>query len=74
MPSDWNLARVLVVVGISIALLGVLVGLLGRFTRLGSLPGDIRIRKGNFTFYFPLATCLLLSLLITIVAWLWRRR
>ena len=42
--------------------------------RLGRLPGDIVIKGKNSTFYFPLVTCLLLSLLFTIVSWLWSRR
>jgi hypothetical protein len=40
---------------------------------LGRLPGDINIHRGNFTFYFPLTTCILLSLLITLVLYLFRR-
>ena len=40
---------------------------------LGSLPGDIHLRKGNFQFYFPIVTCLLISLLLTLILWLFRR-
>ena len=40
---------------------------------LGRLPGDIQFSKGNFNFYFPLATCILLSLLLTLVLWLFRK-
>lgn len=72
--ENWSLAKVLVVVGLSIALLGLIVGVLGRFVRIGRLPGDVVVRRGNFTFYFPLATCLLLSLALTAMAWLFRRR
>ena len=39
---------------------------------LGRLPGDIRIDRGNFTFYCPLATCLLLSLVLTLILWIVR--
>lgn len=42
--------------------------------RIGRLPGDIVIRGKNTTFYFPLATCLLLSLLFSLVSWLLKKR
>ncbi|MGE5578507.1 MAG: DUF2905 domain-containing protein [Bacillota bacterium] len=74
MQGSSDLSRLLVLVGIVIVALGLLVGLIGRFTRLGRLPGDIVYRRGNFTFYFPLATCLLLSGILTLLAWVLRRR
>ena len=40
---------------------------------LGRLPGDIHYSKGNFSFYFPIVTCLLISLVLTIILWLFRR-
>jgi Protein of unknown function (DUF2905) len=40
---------------------------------LGKLPGDIHYSRGNFTFYFPLVTCILVSLLLTLVLWLFRK-
>ena len=40
---------------------------------LGHLPGDIHFSRGNFSFHFPLMTCLLLSLFLTIILWLFRR-
>ena len=42
--------------------------------RLGRLPGDIIVRRENFTFYFPLATSLLVSVILSLVLWLWGRR
>jgi hypothetical protein len=40
---------------------------------LGRLPGDVVVRRGAGTFYFPVVTCLLLSVLFTVVSWLLRR-
>ncbi len=40
---------------------------------LGRLPGDIHYSKGNFTLYFPIMTCLILSLLLTLILWLFRK-
>ena len=61
------------IVGGIILALGLLLTLGARVPWLGRLPGDIVIRKGSFTFYFPVATSLLLSLLITVVIALFRR-
>ena len=60
-------AKTLIFFGIALVLIGLTVGIFNKFPGLGRLPGDIYIRKGSFTFYFPFATCLLLSLLLTLV-------
>ncbi len=67
-----GLGRVLMAVGGLIFVLGVVVSLLGR-TGLGRLPGDIVVQRGGFTFYFPIVTSILLSLLLTGILWLLRR-
>lgn len=69
-----DLGRVLIVVGLLIVLIGVVLTLAGRVPWLGRLPGDITIRRDNFTFYFPLATSVLLSLVLTVILWLIGRR
>ncbi len=71
-PGDMG--RLLMTVGIVIAIIGAVFYFGGRFTRLGRLPGDISIRRGNFTFYFPLATSVIISLLLSAILWLVRRR
>jgi hypothetical protein len=43
------------------------------FQWVGKLPGDISIRKGSFSLYFPIVTCVVLSILLTIISWLFRR-
>ena len=69
-----DIARMLVVFGLLIALVGVVLLLVGRVPWLGRLPGDIHIQRGNWTFYFPLATSLLLSVVLTLVLWVLGRR
>ena len=69
-----DLGRALIVLGLVITALGVVLLFSGRLSWLGRLPGDIAIRRGNFTLYFPLATSLLLSLLLTVIFWLIGRR
>ena len=64
------MARLLIVVGLLIAAIGVLVHF---GVPIGRLPGDIVIRRGNSTFYFPIVTCIVASLLITLVMALFRR-
>jgi len=68
-----DLGRLLIVVGGALAAVGLVLMLAGKVPFLGRLPGDIVYRKGGFTFYFPLVTCLLLSLLLTLVLRLLRR-
>lgn len=69
-----DIGRLLVVFGVLIALAGVALLLLGRVPWLGRLPGDIHIERGNWTFYFPLATSLLLSVVLTLILWIIGRR
>jgi hypothetical protein len=66
------MARFLVLLGLAILAVGLLWPVLSRLG-LGRLPGDIVIRRDNFTFYFPLATCVLVSLLLSAVFWLFNR-
>ena len=63
--SDF--AKTLIFFGVVLIGLGIMVTLFGKVSGIGKLPGDIYIRKGSFTFYFPLTTCLILSLILTLV-------
>ena len=71
-----SLGKILLAVGLGLAALGCLLLVADRFPparHLGRLPGDIFIERPGFRFYFPLATSLLLSLLLTAVLWLLKR-
>lgn len=68
-----DLGKTLVIVGLSIAAVGVLLWFGAGKGWLGKLPGDIEVSRGNFRFYFPLVTCLLISLALTLLLWLFRR-
>lgn len=65
--------RLLIILGVVLILVGLLLTYGGRIPWLGRLPGDIRIERENFSFYFPLATSLLVSLLLSLLFWLFRR-
>lgn len=70
-----GLGRILIVFGLMLVAAGVLLTIGERLPiKLGRLPGDILIRGKNSVFYFPLATSLLLSVLLTLVLWLFSRR
>lgn len=69
-----ELGRGLIVLGAVIAAIGVLLVLVGRVPWLGRLPGDISIQRGNWSFYFPLGTSIVLSIILTLVLWLIGRR
>jgi hypothetical protein len=69
------IGRTLILVGALLVVAGILFTYSGRLPlRLGRLPGDIQIRGKNSVFYFPLATCLLLSAVFSLVMWLFGRR
>ena len=66
--------KLLIVFGLLIAGVGVVLVLAGRLPWIGRLPGDIYVQRGNWTFYFPLATSLLVSVALTLLFWLFGRR
>jgi hypothetical protein len=68
MPDATTLGKWIVLIGLGLAILGGLLWLAGRFgLPLGRLPGDINIQNGNFSFYFPCASSILISVLLTVV-------
>jgi len=67
-------ARLLILFGIVLAVLGGLLLVVGKIPFIGRLPGDFYIQRGNFTFYFPLATSILISILLTLLFSLFTRR
>ena len=69
-----EMAKNLIVIGSLILLTGVVLLLLGKLPYAEKLPGDIVIKRENFSFYFPLTTCLLLSALLSLVLFFINRR
>lgn len=66
------MSRFLIVLGLAILVIGLLWPVLSRLG-LGRLPGDIVVQRDNVTFYLPLATCILLSVLFSVVLWIFNR-
>ena len=67
-----SIARLLVVVGLLLVALGLLWPMIDKIG-LGRLPGDIMIERGNFRLYIPLATSLLVSVILSVILWIANR-
>jgi hypothetical protein len=67
------LGKMLILLGVFIILMGLLLLLGEKIPWIGRLPGDIIIRKKNFTFYFPLATSIIISIILTLLFMLFRK-
>ncbi|HEY5512787.1 MAG TPA: DUF2905 domain-containing protein [Geomonas sp.] len=68
-----SLGKSLIVIGLVIALIGVILTVAGKIPWLGRLPGDIYVKRENFTFYFPLATSIIISIILSFILWLFRK-
>ena len=64
------MGRLLIAAGVVLILVGLLVQM---GLPLGRLPGDIRVQRGNSTFYFPIVTCIVVSIVLTLIAAFFRR-
>jgi hypothetical protein len=68
-----GIGKILIVVGVVLILAGLFFVFSPRIPLLGKLPGDILVKRENFTFYFPLATSILLSILVSLILYLARK-
>jgi hypothetical protein len=67
------IARLLISLGVLLILAGVGWQFGGRFLRLGRLPGDIELHRENVHFYFPIVTSIVVSVVLSLILWLWRK-
>lgn len=72
--ADFGFGKTLIILGLILVVVGAVFMLAGKVPFIGKLPGDIIVRKKNFTFYFPLATSLLISLLLSLILWFISRK
>jgi hypothetical protein len=74
MPDWSNAGKLIACIGIVLTLVGVFITVLGKFSGglgwLGKLPGDILIKRDSFSFYFPLTTSILISVIVSVLAYL----
>ena len=68
-----DLGKFIFILGLVLTLVGAVLWKTGGLGGLGRLPGDLMIQKGNTNFYFPIVTCVVLSVVLTLIAWLFRK-
>jgi uncharacterized protein HemY len=68
-----DLGRTLIFFGLLLLVLGLVLSLAGKLPWIGHLPGDITIQRGRFTLYFPITTCILISVIVSLVLYFFRR-
>ena len=67
-----QIAKLLMVTGVTFLIFGALWQFGGNMFNLGKLPGDIMVKKENFTFYFPITTAILLSIVLSLLFWVFQ--
>ncbi|HOO55650.1 MAG TPA: DUF2905 domain-containing protein [bacterium] len=66
--SDFgSFGKIIILLGIILVVLGSAIYLMGKYLPSGRLPGDIHIVRGNFSFYFPVITCIIISIVLTVI-------
>jgi len=69
-----HLSKTLIIIGVILVIAGLIIHFAGnKLSWIGHLPGDIRIEKENFKFYFPIATMILLSIILTVILWIMKK-
>lgn len=68
-----SIGKLLIVCGLILAAVGMLLLFSDKIPWLGRLPGDVTVKRDNFTFYFPLATCILISIVLSLILWFFRK-
>jgi len=68
-----DLGRLLILLGVILVIVGAVFLLAPKLPWLGRLPGDLSFKRGNFSFFFPLGTCILVSIILTLIMYLFRR-
>jgi len=69
-----EIGKTLIIFGVILVGVGFLLTFFNKIPFLGKLPGDIYIQKKNFTFYFPFVTSILVSIILSLIFWLWQKR
>ncbi len=68
------IGKSLILFGAILIVIGVLVIAMGRIPWIGKLPGDIMIKRSNFTFYFPITTCIIASIILSLILFLFSKK
>ena len=73
MPEFQQLGKILIFTGVLILIIGIFLFFWDKIPFIGKLPGDIYIKRKNFTFYFPIVTSIILSIIISLILYLFRK-
>lgn len=65
--------KLLIIAGLTLLIIGLLITFGPKVPFLGKLPGDIHVKRENFSFYFPLTTCILISVIVSLLFWFFRK-
>jgi hypothetical protein len=68
-----DLGKMISIFGCILVIAGAILWKTGGLVGLGQLPGDLFVRKGNSTFYFPIVTCIMISVALSLLSWLMRK-
>jgi len=68
-----SLGRALIVVGLVLVAIGIVLSFSGKFSWFGNLPGDVTIQRERFTFYFPITTSIIISIVLSLVLYFFKR-
>jgi len=69
-----DIGKSIIAVGIVLIIIGILITVAGKIPGVWKLPGDIFIKKENFSFYFPLTSCILLSVLLSVIMYFFNKK
>lgn len=69
MQEFGSIGKILIILGVFTIVLGAFIIIIGKIPYIGRLPGDIYIQRKNFTFYFPLATSIVISIILSLLFW-----
>ena len=70
----FNMAKMMIISGAVLLMTGILFYSFGKHFGIGRLPGDILIKRENFTLFLPITTCLILSLILSLLFYLWNQK
>ncbi len=68
-----EIGKLLIFFGLILIIIGLIFSFAGKIPYIGKLPGDIYIKKGNFSFYFPITTCIIISIVLTLIFSIFRK-
>ena len=69
-----DLAKMFIVIRVLFIAVGAVLLITGKIPGIGKLPGDIMIKKDNFSLYFPITTCILISIIFTLISFIWPKK